>query len=254
MGVRCGPNFTGGKGSVAILYGIDGELLSLLAYPFSTLRVGAAAAISIKYMARPDACRVGLVGSGKLALSILRGTAAVRNVTEIAVYSRDRERRGHFCVEASAALNLTVRPVDTVEEAVAGRDIVLTASSSRAPLFPFSWLAKGTHVSSMGPISELHADILAKADRLAVGSKQQEKDYYMPAPPFPLVELIDAGTLSWDQVAELGEIVLGRKPGRAREDEITVFHESQGGFGDVAFASYVYDEARRRGVGQEFAF
>jgi alanine dehydrogenase len=144
--------------------------------------------------------------------------------------------------------------VDTLRDAVADRDIVLTVTSSREPLFPFSWVARGTHISSMGPISELDAELLRRADRIVVGTKQHEKDYYLPAPPFPLVELIEAGELRCEDVAELGEVVAGKKPGRSDGDEITVFHESQGGFGDVMLASWIYDEARRRGVGQEFSF
>jgi ornithine cyclodeaminase len=93
-----------------------------------------------------------------------------------------------------------------------------------------------------------------KSNRLVVSSRTQEENYYIKTPPFPLVELIEAGRLSWSDVAELGEVVVGRKPGRASDDEITVFHESQGGFGDVAFAAWVYSEARKRGLGKELAF
>jgi alanine dehydrogenase len=254
MGVRAGPNFTGGKGSLAMLYGTDGELLSVMSYPYSNLRVGAATAVSVEHMARTDARSIGLIGTGKLALNVLKGGLFARKIQDVRVYSRDQNRRERFCAQASATFGFAVQPVDTLRDAVADRDIVLTVTSSREPLFPFSWVARGTHISSMGPISELDAELLRRADRIVVGTKQHEKDYYLPAPPFPLVELIEAGELRWEDVAELGEVVAGKKPGRSDGDEITVFHESQGGFGDVMLASWIYDEARRRGVGQEFSF
>ena len=254
MGVRGGPNFTAGKGSLAMLYGVDGELLSVMSYPCSNLRVGAATAVSVEHMARADALSIGLIGTGKLALNVLKGGLFARKIEDVRVYSRDQNRRERFCAQASATFGITVRPVDTLRDAVNDRDIILVVTSSRGPLFPFSWVARGAHISSMGPISELDAELLRRADRLVVGTKQHERDYYLPTPPFPLVELIDAGELRWENVAELGEVVAGEKPGRGAASEITVFHESQGGFGDIMLASWIYDEARRRGLGQEFSF
>jgi ornithine cyclodeaminase/alanine dehydrogenase-like protein (mu-crystallin family) len=249
MGLRGGPNFTAGKGSLALLYSTEGDLLSVMSYPFSNLRVGAATAVSTKYMARKDSRRIGLIGTGRLALSVLRGGTFFHDIDTISVYGRDLARRAQFCGDACAALGIATKSVDTPMEAVAGQDIVLVVTSSREPVVPFDW-----HLSSIGPISELHADLLRQADRLVVGTKKHERDYYMPAPPFPLVELTEAGKMRWDDIAELGEIVLGEKPGRVNADEITVFHESQGGFGDIMFAGWIYDEARRLDLGQEFAF
>lgn len=253
MGVRLSPTRGPANGHLAVLYDTDGALLSVMAYPFGTLRTGATVAVSLKHMARENARRAGLIGTGTNALSLLRGAIAVRDIREFLVYSRDAERRRRFCEEASAALGLPVRPVDALREAMSGMDIVLTSTSNREPLFPFEWLDKGTHLSSMGPISELDRDVLMKADRLVVTSKDHEENYYIKTPPFPLVELIAAGKMSWDDVVELGDVMTGRVPGRASADEVTVFHESQGGFGDVRFAVCVYEEARRRGLGQEIS-
>lgn len=254
MGVRCGPTHGPPEGHVALLYESGGALLSIMGYPFGTLRTAATVAVSLKHMARHDARRVGLVGTGTNALGLVRAAKAVRPVTEIAVFSRDAERRRRFCAEAAEAAGIAVRSAESLREAVSGQDIVITSTSNRQPLFPFGWLDTGTHLSSMGPISELGEDILLQSDRRVVSSKNQEANYYIKTPPFPLVELIAAGKLRWEDVDELGDVLVKRRPGRGGADEITLFHESQGGFGDVAFAAFVYAEAQRRGLGREFAF
>lgn len=254
MGVRCGPTHGPADGHVALLYASDGALLAIMGYPFGTVRTAATVAASLKHMARGDAKRLGLLGTGNNALGLLKGARAVRPIAEIFVYSRDATRRQNFAAVATREVGLPVTPVASAREAVSGMDIVLTSTSNRQPLFPFDWLARGTHLSSMGPISELGTDIFLGCDRLVVGSKIQEEHYFVRTPPFPLVELIEAGRLAWDDFAELGDVIGGRCPGRAGADEITVFHESQGGFGDVALAARVYDEARRRGLGRAFTF
>jgi len=254
MGVRCGPTHGPADGHVAVLYGSDGNLLSVMGYPFGTLRTAATVAVALKHMSRPNARHIGMIGTGTNALGLLRGACAVRDVADIVVYSRDAGRRERFCAEAARDLGRPVKPVETPREAVSGRDIVITSTSQRQPLFPFGWLDQGTHLSSMGPIAELDSDILLKADRLVVSSKIQEENYYIKTPPFPLVELIAAGKMTWDDVGELGDVLVGRRPGMGAANEITVFHESQGGFGDIVFAAWAYSEARQRGLGQEFSF
>jgi ornithine cyclodeaminase len=254
MGVRLGPTQGPADAHIAVLYANDGPLVAIMGYPFSTFRTAATVAVAMKQLARGNVRRLGLIGTGTNALGLLKAARLVRDINAIVVYSRDAERRRRFCEEATREVGITVRPAETARDAVSGMDVVITSTSSRQPLFPFDWLDKGTHLSSMGPISELDPDILLRADWLVVSSRTQEEHYYIKTPPFPLVELIEAGRLSWDDVVELGEVVAGRRPAPASADEITVFHESQGGFGDVAFAAWIYAEARRHGLGREFVF
>lgn len=254
MGVRLGPTHGPAEAHIAVLYASDGRLIAIMGYPFSTFRTAATVAVSVKHMARANARSLGLIGTGTNALGLLQAVRLVRDISEMVVYSRDAERRRRFCEEATRAVGIAVRPTETLREAVSGKDIVLSSTSNREPLFPFTWLDKGTHYASMGPISELGPDVLLEADRLVVSSKIQEENYYIKTPPFPLVELIQAGKLGWQDVTELGDILAGKAQGRANNDEVTLFHESQGGFGDVVFAAWAFAEARRRGLGQEFSF
>ena len=141
--------------------------------------------------------------------------------------------------------------MDNPEQAVRGMDVVLTATNSLTSIFPEDWVEPGTHVSSMGKPTELSRGLHLKADRIVVGSQEQERNYFDRSAALPLVELTSEGRLSWSRIPELGELVSGRIRGREGRDEINIFRESQGGYGDIVFAAWIYEEALRRKLGRE---
>ena len=254
VGVRLGANsgLGGGGRMYAALFDTEsGELLAFMGFPFGTLRTAAHVAVAAKHMAREDAERLGLFGVGRNALGILKGLVSVRPIKKIFVSSRDPERRKKFCAEAGQQLGIEARPVQNPEEAVRGMDVVLTATNSLTPIFPESWVEPGTHVSSMGKPTELSRGLHLKANRIVVGSQEQERNYNDRSAALPLVELTAEGKLSWSRIPELGELVTGRVPGREGREEINIFRESQGGYGDIAFATWIYEEALRRKLGRE---
>ena len=254
VGVRLGPNsgLGGGDKMYALLFDSDsGELLSFMGFPFGTLRTAAVVAIAAKHMARDDSQRLGLFGVGRNAFGILKALLTVRPIKEIFVSSRDPERRKKFCAEGEQLLGISVRGVESPEQAVHGMDVILTATNSLTPIFPEDWVDPGTHVSSMGKPTELGRGLHLKARRIVVGSQEQERDYNDRSAALPLVELTAEGKLSWSRIAELGELVTGLAPGRESRDEINVFRESQGGYGDMAFAAWLYEEAVKRGLGKQ---
>jgi len=255
VGVRLGPNsgLGGGGKMYALLFDSEsGELLSFMGFPFGTLRTAAVVAIAAKHMAREDSQRLGLFGVGRNAFGILTALLSVRGIKEIFVSSRDPERRRKFCDEAAQLLGVKVNPVEKPEQAVRGMDVILTATNSLTPIFPEDWVDPGTHVSSMGKPTELSRGLHLKAIRIVVGSQEQERNYDDRSAALPLVELTAEGKLSWSRIPELGELVTGQVPGRASREEINIFRESQGGYGDVAFAAWLYEEAVRRGLGKKF--
>jgi len=254
VGVRLGASsgLGGGGRMYAALFDTEsGELLSFMGFPFGTLRTAAHVGLAAKYMAREDAQRLGLFGVGRNALGILKALASVRPIKEISVSSRDPERRKKFCAEAAQELGIKVQGVDNPEQAVRGMDVVLTATNSLTPIFPEDWVEPGTHVSSMGKPTELSHGLHLKANRIVVGSQEQERNYSNSSVALPLVELSAEGKLSWSRIPELGELISGRVPGRDSREEINIFRESQGGYGDIAFATWIYEEARRRKLGRE---
>jgi len=254
VGVRLGPNsgIGGGDKMYALLFDSDsGELLSFMGFPFGTLRTAAVVAIAAKHMAREDSQRLGLFGVGRNAFGILKALLTVRPIKEIIVASRDPDRRKKFCAEGEQLLGIAVRGVDSPEQAVRGMDVILTATNSLTPIFPEDWVEAGTHVSSMGKPTELSRALHLKASRIVVGSQEQERNYNDRSAALPLVELTAEGKLSWSRIPELGELVTGLAPGRESRDEINIFRESQGGYGDMALAAWLYEEALKRGLGKK---
>src|SRR5262245_5315633 len=137
------------------------------------------------------------------------------------------------------------------EQAVRGMDVILTATNSLTPIFAESWVEPGTHISSMGKPTELSRGLHLKASQIVVGSQEQERNYSDRSAALPLVELTAEGKLSWSRIPELGELITGQVKGRSDDKEINIFRESQGGYGDMAFATWLYEEAKRRGVGKQ---
>jgi alanine dehydrogenase len=146
-----------------------------------------------------------------------------------------------------------VIPADAPEQAVRGVDVVLTATNSLSAVFPADWIESGLHLCSMGKPSELDPAVYATANRIVVGCREHEQKYFDRSAPLPLEVLVNSGKLSWEQVHEMGEVVSRRFQGRETDSEVTLFRESQGGFGDMMFAGWLYEEAKRRGLGREMA-
>ena len=217
------------------------------------VRTGAASGVATRYMARADASRVGCFGTGHQAETQLTAVAAVRKLESVHIFGRDAERRKAFAERMSGLLDLEVRPVDSVAEAVKGRDIVITITNASEPVFDGALLEPGTHINAAGgnvrTARELDQTAVTRSGTIATddveGAKIECGDLSWP---------IEAGLMSWDRVYELGYVVAGLMPGRRSDDEITLF-ESQGvALEDVAAARVVYERARERGLGTALPF
>jgi ornithine cyclodeaminase len=189
---------------------VFGELLG-------ALRTGAIGGIAMKYAAREDARTVGILGSGMQARTQLMAAAAVRDLASARVYSRSAANREAFAREMTEMLALPVTAVAAAEEAVAGADIVITATNSREPLFPASLLAPGVHVNALGPKfadrHELDPAIAGLATAAFTDSPEQLRGY---PEPFYLPQMLT-------QVTDLAAHIENGSPVRRRPDDVTLF-------------------------------
>lgn len=257
MGVRVGPaSGLAGERAIALLYDSEnGDLLCVMAYPFGTVRTGATIGLATKLFARADAEVVGMIGTGRNALSLLQAACHVRPVKSIRVYSRNAERRAGFVQKAQASLEIPVEAAAEAQMATRGAEIVYVATDSLTPVLQADWLLPGAFVASMGRPSEIDPSVYLAAHRIVVGHKKHEEDYFDAGRyRHELVELVKAGRIDWGSVKEMCDVVVGRAAGRVSPDETIIFKESQGGFGDIAFASWIYAEAKKKGLGQEWNF
>ena len=204
-------------------------------------RTAGAAALSVRLAAREDARVAAVIGAGPVAAAHLAMLPAVRDLTEVRIASRAPD------VAAALAAAHGARAVGTVEEAVRGADVVCLCTSASEPVVEPEWLAAGAHITSVGyapPGGELDPR-LARSGRLLVETRDA-----FAAPPAGCAEL--AG-LDPSAAAELGEVVLGRRPGRTSAGELTVYKSMGSVVEDLAAAEVVIRRAHELGAGRRVA-
>ena len=234
-------------GMVVLVYDSStGTLLSILeAGLLGRMRTGAASGIATKYMARQDASTVGMIGTGSQAATQLEAVCAVRKIQQVWVYSRTREKREGFSQRMSQELGVPVTAVDSGEACVREADVVITITNAAQPVLEGAWLKEGTHINAAGNNNMLHREVDGEAILHASLIVTDDN----PQARMECGELIAAtaqGIVRWEEIHELGDVVVGRVPGRPAPESITLF-ESQGvATEDVATARAVY-EARGSG-------
>jgi len=244
---------TGGD-SLAMLFEISsGKLLCLMGYPFSNLRIGATIGLAIDRFAALNARTVAMIGSGRLALPVLEPAIALRPIERVLVYSRTAEKREAFAQKASEHLNIPVIGTSSPEQAIEQSDFVLVSTNSPSAALLGKWLRRGVAVFGVGRPNEFDDDVYLRADFVVVTSKAHEMGYYDAKLDQPLIRLSQQGVLSWQSVLEFADIVAGKISPPDISKTMIVFRDSQGGYGDVALAAWVYEEARRRGLGQDIS-
>lgn len=224
-------------------------------------RVGATSALAAKYVARDDAVRVGLFGTGWQARPQLEALSYVRKLQHVKVYSVNPDHRALFAETMSGELGIPVVAVDQPREVVRGVDIVACASNAQEPVFAGDWLEPGQHVNSL-QAGELDETTHLRADRIVVRALELSRHYVQKdAPEKPIqtrtTQIYD--TRFDDKVVELGAIIAGKEVGRKTAHEITLFGGSgtgpSSGLG-IQFAAvgkHVYDRARSLGLGHEIS-
>ncbi len=232
----------GGGGFHVLLYAEDKGLLAIIeANTLGQIRTGAASAVATEKMARPEGKKVALIGTGRQARTQALALKAVGMLSQLAVAARDRTRLEAFCTRLAGELGTPVRAAASAEEAIAGADIVVTATNSTEPVLMHAWLAPGAHVNAMGANAanrrEIDADCVLKASLVVTDHVEQAKS---EAAEF--IDLAKAGRFDWNAVKPLHEIVTG--PPIARDARSHTLFKSLGvGLEDVAVAAIIYDRA-----------
>ncbi len=216
------------------------------------LRTGATTGVAARRLAADDADRVGLFGSGLQARTQLAAVAAVRPIRRAVVFSRDPERRRRFASAAGAELGIECVAADRPEQAVRDLPLVVTATTSRTPVFDGRDVAPGALVCAVGSNwlnkAEIDATTVGRAARVVcddVAACRHEAG--------DLAAAADAGAFDWSQAVALADVVAGKTPGRRAADDIGVFKSVGLAVEDVALGVEVLRRARVRGLGREIA-
>ncbi len=251
MGMKLYTSVRGALRFLVPLYSAkNGQLLALLEADYlGQMRTGAASGVATKYLARPDARAVGIVGTGLQARTQLEAIVAVRRIEAVRAFGRNPDRREQFCAEMSKRLGVSVISARSAEEVVRDADIVVTATTASFPVVQGKWLAPGTHINAIGANfpqkRELDEEAVKRADTLVVDSVEQSK-----LEAGDLIQTFGKDAARWSAVRELPEIVVGKTAGRTGAREITLFKSNGIAIWDVAVAARVYELAAQRQMGQ----
>jgi len=202
------------------------------------LRTAAAGAVAARHLALPVVHTIAILGTGIQSRMQPQLLKSIRPFGSARIWGRRRE------AAEAAAKEIGAEVADTVEAAVDGAQIVVTATASRSPLVRAEWLTPGAliiAVGSDGPDKqELDVAVLAHADRIVADSLAQCSRLG------EIHHALDAGVIQPDAVTELGYITSGRSPGRRTPTELIVCDLTGVGVQDVAAATVVMQRALAR--------
>jgi ornithine cyclodeaminase len=241
------PNNPPGRnlGSLLLLFDdSDGTPLAVMDSVYITaVRTAAGAALATQVLARACARSVAMIGTGALAwYSLLAQRHLVPALDEVRVYSRSQQRRAEFAQRAAVEVGVVVRPVGTVAEAVAGADVVVTATNSPEPVLCKEHLEPGQHINAIGIRTEMSPDAVAACRVFGDGRAETLLDGKFS------VALAAGAVREEDLGPSLGDVLNGA-PGRSGPDEITMFDSSGVAVQDIACAVHVWRAAVEQDVG-----
>ena len=235
------------QGGVLLFDVRTGEPLALVnASAVTEIRTAAVSAVATGLLARPGAAELAIIGTGVQGQGHAHAIAATRPLAGIRLAGRDPARAREVAAGLAGQLGVPVSAHDEVPAAVAGAGIVVTATTSPQPVLRREWLSPGAHVNAVGACvpsaRELDSATMAEAAIFADSRESVRNE----AGDFLLAER--EGVVNPVR-AELGELLTGTAPGRAGDDEITVFESLGLAAEDLAAASYLYEKASRLGAG-----
>jgi ornithine cyclodeaminase/alanine dehydrogenase-like protein (mu-crystallin family) len=212
------------------------------------IRTGAASGVAAKHLARPEASTAGIFGAGVQARHQVAALVAVRPLKTVKVFDVDSAKAASFAQQIEEDFHIVAYAVAEPREAVSESDVVITATTSSKPVFSGEWLEEGTHTNCVGANSPTKREIddeTFRRSKVVVDFREQVLDE-----AGDVRAAIASGAMSTERIhAEMGDIVIGRAPGRVNEREITLFKSVGVALEDVATASFVYEQALARSVG-----
>ncbi len=228
-----------------------GQILALVdAEHLTAMRTGAASGVATRYLARQDARHVAIFGAGPQAAAQLEAMCAVRPIERAFVITRTGRRNAAFCTRMARRLGIEVLPCHDARAAVESADIICTATNSAIPLFNGNWLVGGTHINAVGA----YTTAMRELDTTTVRRSRVFVDHH-PAAQAEAGDImipVANGEIGYDHVAgELGDVLLGRVPGRTGDDAITLFKSVGLAVQDAVTVARVYQIALAQGVGQD---
>jgi ornithine cyclodeaminase/alanine dehydrogenase len=231
--------------SCALACVMDGSLIT-------GLRTGAAGAVSVKALARRNAKAITSIGTGNQARMQVRAIREVMKIERIHAWDSNPETLARYKADIEGELGIPVAAANSKREAVEQADILVTTTRGKGSLVEAGWVKPGTHIVAIGTDQrgkqELDPEIFRNAKIVTDSTEQcvEKGETWHP---------LDRKIIARDDIhAEIGEILLGRKPGRESDDEITIFDSTGMAIQDNTTSAKIYRNALERRVGTFFEF
>ena len=244
------------QAAVLVFEAETGRAIALLeGSSLTAIRTGAASGAAIDLLARPDSKTVSIFGAGAQGRTQLEAACTARKIETAFIYDANPDKAQAFAAEMNGKgpIPRDLRVAGSAREAVEYADIICTATTSLRPVFQDQDLRAGTHISAVGSyrpdMQEVPAKTLQRA-KVFVDSRsaslEEAGDLIQPMQS----RLFDESHIC----GELGEVVVGRIPGRGSQDDITYFKSVGIAVQDALAAQVALTNARKMNIGKEVAF
>jgi ornithine cyclodeaminase len=239
------------QGAVLLFEADTGRLSALMdGATITAIRTAAVSGVATDLLARPDAGELAILGAGVQARTHMEAIAAVRPLRRVRIWSRNPEHAAALASELRPRFKFPIETAASAEAAVRGADVVATVTASPEPILQRGWLKEGAHINAVGSsiptTREIDTATMAAA-RLFVDRRESAL-----AEAGDLLIPMREGAVKGDHIqAELGDVIIGKNPGRRSPGELTLFKSLGLAVEDVASAAYIADRARETGTGQK---
>jgi len=262
------PGYVYGQGSVAVKVArvnagnpkvaLPTVLLTIYAYDASTgvqvaevegewltaVRTAASTAVATDILARKNARVLGVFGTGMEATTHIPMLMLVRDFDRILVYSRDKRRRELFAEKMSRDHGIAVVAADSPGRVARESDVIVTATTSDAPVFDGSLVKPGSHVNAIGSATPEAREVdteLVKRSRVVVDSRRQALTSYGD-----IIGPIREGAIRESEMLDLGEILIGKTETVHRVGDLTLFKSGGLAILDAMITDHILRQPSRR--------
>jgi len=246
---NAGTEYESHQGMVLLFDVSNGYPVAMMdAGEITRVRTAAVSGLATRLLARSDATSLAILGTGTQGFAHLEAMLAVRPLQQIRVWDRHRNNAERFAARGRDAFDVSIDVVETPDTAVRDADIICTTTGSREPVLRGADLAPGVHVNAVGACVPTARELDADAVRRASLFVDCRESALREAGDFLLAK--QEGAVDDAHIrAELGDVVIGRHPGRADSSEITLFKSLGLAVEDVAAAHSIYRRALELGRG-----
>jgi alanine dehydrogenase len=250
MGIKVITIFPGNHGTglpshqgVVLLFDAKNgnPLLILDAAEVTAIRTAAASAVATRLLAREDAQRIAIIGSGEQAARHIESMLLVRPIREIDLWSRNAHNAKALAATITQKYSIPIKVHAHPEDAIKEADIICTTTASKEPVVQGGWIAKGAHINAVGSSTPAAREL----DTAAILRSKLFTDCYeslfMEAGDF-LIPQKEGAINNTAVQGEIGEVLIGKKKGREHDEEITLFKSLGIAAEDLFAAWHIYEK------------